>query len=727
MTRILAALLAFTALTSAQTGAPSGPAPAQPVKPATAAPPARPATPSVPAVKDLKFPALRPIEIPPVETFTLPNGMKVFLLEDHELPLVHGAARIRTGNLFDPAEKIGLATMTGMVMRTGGTQQKTGDDLDIELEDIAASVESSIEETFGSVSFSALKENTDEVMGIFHDVLTAPEFRQEKLDLAKTQMRSAISRRNDEAREIAVREFSNIIYGRDTPYGWEEQYDTIARVTSSDLRAFYQRYYFPANVLLAVWGDFSTAEMKAKLEKMFAGWTVTQAPVPPFPTVSGKPAPGVFLADKKDVAQTFFCLGQWGSEFNDKDYPALEIMADILGGGFQSRLFQRVRTKMGNAYDISAYWGANYDHPGLFEISGSTKSVSTVETVKAIREEVDRIRTAEVSDEELTTAKDTALNSLVFAFDTRSKTILRMLNYEYYGYPRDFIQRYQKALGAVTRADVLRVAKARLNPTTFTVVTVGNPEQFLEPLTALGGKVTPIDLTIPGASAAEAAPSDEESIAAAQQLLARAQQAAGGADKIAAVKDFTESARFQLDPSVPNGGGMVIQEVIKWIAPTTYRQDSVMPMGQVSAFSDGKTGWMLTPRGFTGLSGPQLKQVLGDVFRVYFRLLLSDRIDGRKVTALDEQTIQIWEGDQMVNVAFDPQTGLPQKVSYEAVVVSGPPQPVEEDFSDFREMNGVKIPFRIEIQQGGKKFAVVTVTDYKINAGLKPEDLSKHP
>ena len=727
MTRILAALLAFTALTSAQTGAPSGPAPAQPVKPATAAPPARPATPSVPAVKDLKFPALRPIEIPPVETFTLPNGMKVFLLEDHELPLVQGAARIRTGNLFDPAEKIGLATMTGMVMRTGGTQQKTGDDLDIELEDIAASVESSIEETFGSVSFSALKENTDEVMGIFHDVLTAPEFRQEKLDLAKTQMRSSISRRNDEAREIALREFSNIIYGRDTPYGWEEQYDTIARVTSSDLRAFYQRYYFPSNVLLAVWGDFSTAEMKAKLEKMFAGWTVTQAPVPPFPKVSGKPAPGVFLADKKDVAQTFFCLGQWGSEFNDKDYPALEIMADILGGGFQSRLFQRVRTKMGNAYDISAYWGANYDHPGLFEISGSTKSVSTVETVKAIREEVDRIRTAEVSDEELTTAKDTALNSLVFAFDTRSKTILRMLNYEYYGYPRDFIQRYQKALGAVTRADVLRVAKARLNPTTFTVVTVGNPEQFLEPLTALGGKVTPIDLTIPGASAAEAAPSDEESIAAAQQLLARAQQAAGGADKIAAVKDFTESARFQLDPSVPNGGGMVIQEVIKWIAPTTYRQDSVMPMGQVSAFSDGKTGWMLTPRGLTGLSSPQLKQVLGDVFRVYFRLLLSDRIDGRKVTALDEQTIQIREGDQMVNVAFDPQTGLPQKVSYEAVVVSGPPQPVEEDFSDFREMNGVKIPFRIEIQQGGKKFAVVTVTDYKINAGLKPEDLSKHP
>src|SRR6185369_1817065 len=113
--------------------------------------------------------------------------------------------------------------------------------------------------------------------------------------------------------------------------------------------------------------------------------------------------------------QTFFNAGQLGGVANDKDYPALQIMGDILGGGFQSRLMERIRTKMGNAYDISANWGANYDHPGLFQISGSTKSASTVETLKAIREEVDRIRTTEVTEQELKTAKDTALNSLVFA------------------------------------------------------------------------------------------------------------------------------------------------------------------------------------------------------------------------------------------------------------------------------------------------------------------------
>lgn len=452
--------------------------------------------PHVPLVKDLKFPPLGPIRIPDVTTVTLPNGMKLFLLEDHELPIVNGAARIRTGNLFDPPDKIGLATLTGTVMRTGGTQTKTGDQLDQELENVAASVEAQIGETSGTVSFSALKENTDEVLGIFHDVLTAPEFRQARLDLAKTQLRSGIARRNDDAHGLSQREFTNLVYGKDTPYGWDVEYATVDRVNRQDLIDFYRRYFFPSNVLLAVWGDFNTAEMQAKIEKAFAGWTVQQQPVPPFPKVREKAAPGIYLAVKTDVAQTFFAMGHLGGELRDKDYPALEVMSDILGGGFESRLFRRVRSRMGDAYEIGANWGANYDHPGLFEISGSTKSMSTLETLKAVREEVEKMRTTEVSDDELATAKQTALNSLVFAFDTRAKTLGRLLTYEYFGYPKDFIQQYQKALAAVTKADVLRVAKQHLHPDDFTVVAAGNPKEFGQPLTALG-PVKTVDLTIP--------------------------------------------------------------------------------------------------------------------------------------------------------------------------------------------------------------------------------------
>ena len=461
----------------------------------------RAANPPVPAVKDLKFPPLRPIQIPNVEAVTLPNGMKLYLLEDHELPIVNGTARIRTGNLFDPPDKIGLATVTGMAMRTGGTAAKTGDQLDVELENIAASVESRIDETSGTVSFSTLKENTDGVLAAFHDVLTAPQFRQDKIDLAKSQLRSEIARRNDDAHGVAQREFADILYGRDTPYGWSMEYATIDRITRDDLAAFYKRYFFPSNVLLAVWGDFDAAQMKATIEKLFDTWRVTQPPVPAFPPVRNTAAAGAYLAVKEDVAQTFFVIGHLGGDLRDKDYPALEVLSDILGGGFRSRLFQRVRTRMGNAYEIGADWGANYDHPGLFEISGSTKSASTVATIKAIQEEVEKIRTSEVSDEELNTAKQTALNSLVFAFDTKAKTLGRVLTYEYYGYPKDFIQQYQKALAAVTKAEVLRVAKERLKPGSFAIVTVGNPKDFGQPLQSLGGPVTNVDLTIPAEAA----------------------------------------------------------------------------------------------------------------------------------------------------------------------------------------------------------------------------------
>jgi zinc protease len=466
------------------------------------APSRRPAVPrklpaATPSYKDLKFPPLHPVQIPPIESFTLANGMKVYLLEDHELPIVEGTALVRTGNLFEPSDKVGLATLTGMVLRTGGTRTKTGEQIDRELENMAASVECGIGETSGSVSFSSLKENVEEVLRVFQDVLTAPAFREDKMELAKSQLRSSIARRNDNAGEIAERELASAIYGRDNPYGWQMEYATLDRITRADIEDFYRRYFFPANILLAIRGDFDPARMKAELETLFAGWTARQAPVPAFPKVVARPAAGVFLAVKKDVTQTFFAIGELGGELRDKDYPALEIMADILGGGFQSRLMRRIRSQMGAAYDISANWDAEYDHPGLFVIAGSTRSSSTVETIQAIREELQRIRTAEVGEAELQTAKETALNSLIFAYDTKAKTLGRMVTYEYYGYPKDFIQQYQRALAAVSRADILRVAKERLHPDRLAIVAVGNPAEFGKPLESLGKPVFSIDLALP--------------------------------------------------------------------------------------------------------------------------------------------------------------------------------------------------------------------------------------
>ena len=159
--------------------------------------------------------------------------------------------------------------------------------------------------------------------------------------------------------------------------------------------------------------------------------------MPPFPPVRSTPTPGVFLAVKEDINQTVFYMGHLGGELRDRDNPALDVMADILGGGFSSRLFKRIRTALGYAYSIGADWAADYDHPGLFEISGSTKSGNTTDAIAVARQEVERIRASEVTGAELETARETAVNSFVFHFDTPSKTLARLLRYEYYGYPKD--------------------------------------------------------------------------------------------------------------------------------------------------------------------------------------------------------------------------------------------------------------------------------------------------
>jgi len=684
-------------------------------------------TPKTPAPasswKDLVYPQLRPIAIPGVEAFTLPNGMKVFLLEDHELPLVDGTARIRTGNLFDPPDRIGLATITGMVLRTGGTHSKTGDQLNEELENIAASVESNIDETLGSVTFSCLKENTDEVLAAFHDILTGPEFRQDKLDLARTQMNDAIARRNDEPQGIAEREFANTIYGKSTPYGWEEEYATINRISRSDLEAFYRRYFFPANTMLAVWGDFNTADMKERLENLFAGWTVVQPAVPAFPAVAAKPAVGVYLAAKSDVTQTFFSVGQLGGVLKDEDYPALEIMSDILGGGFQSRLFRKVRTEMGDAYEIGADWAANYDHPGLFTISGSTKSVSTVETLHAILDEVERIRTAEVTEQELKSARDSALNSLVFAFDTKAKTLGRILNYEYYGYPRDFIERYQRAIAAVTRADVLRVARQYLAPADFTIVAVGNPDQFGQPLAKLSRPVTAIDLTIPPPVPDSGKP-NAASLEKGKQMLARVQSAVGGADKLAAVKDFTLT---QYNRFAAGTGRLDANETDRWISPSHLRQQTRIPSGPVEMYSDGKVGWISNTQGTAALTGTPLKVMRSEVFHVYFNLLLAGGEGRASAAAVDDRTIEIAAGGDSVRLVIDPDTGLPYQLLYDTPKPNGAPQPVVEEYSDFREVNGIKVPFHVKYHEGGKPLAESTVSQLQINTGLQLADLERRP
>lgn len=725
--RCLALMAACWMLEAAPQQAPpaakkSSAAPAGKAAPAARRPPS--------SYKQLRYPPLKEIKIPKVETFTLPNGLRLYLLEDHILPTISGRALIRTGNLFDPKDKIGLADATGTVMRTGGTASKTGDELDQELESMAAEVETGIGETSGQGNFFTLKENIDKVLAIYADVLMHPAFRAERLDLWKNQTRSAIARRNDEAAQIARREFANLIYGKDTPYGWQIEYETVDRIQRDDLAGFYKRYFFPANVMMAVYGDFSTPEMKAKLEAAFKDWNNPQPSVPPFPAVRKDLKGGLYLVTKNDVNQTNIRMGHLGGEYKDPDYPALEVMADILGGGFHSRLMQSVRTKLGYAYSVGASWAASYDHPGLFLAAAGTKSDSTVKAAKAVMEELKRIRESEVSDEELQTSKDTVLNSFVFNFDTPEKTLNRLQTYEYFGYPKDFIFEYKKRLEAVTKQDVLRVAREYIHPEEMTIVAVGKPADFDQPLAALGRPVTPLDITIPQPKQEEAA-ATPESMAQGKAVLERAQKTAGGADKLAAIKDAVISANAQLTGPM---GSMAVKQKIQIVFPSTLREENELPFGKIAVYTDGKGGWMKAPQGQMPLPGPQLQQARGEIFRLNETLLLSDRDADRTINFLRKDKVGDREADvieisskdgEQVDLFVDAASGEVLKKQFRGQAITGPAAKVEEVYEDFRDVGGIRVPFKATTFQNGKKFSERQYTELQFNTGLKAEDLAK--
>jgi predicted Zn-dependent peptidase len=715
MKKAVAGLAIAAVMATAQVVPPPPPAPAR----KAAAP--KPAAAATASYKDLKYLPVKAMVTPPMEPLTLENGMRVFVVEDHDAALINGMAVVRTGNLFDPKDRVGLAALTGQVMRTGGTRTQTAEQLSLLLENMAATVDSSIGESSGTVSFSGLEENADALLGAFKEVLTAPDFRQDKLEQARQRLRASIVRANEDAAFVLRREFTNAVYGKDTPYGWPLEYAGVDRITRGDLQSFYKRYYFPKNTIVAVWGDFDTAQMKTKIEKLFAGWTAVEAPVPDFPKAIGVAAAATFLVKNSATTLTQFTMGALGGDIRDRDFAALEVMAEVLGGGATSRLGRRLKQETGGT--ASAAWAANFDHPGLFQISGSVPTFHTVKAVRVVRAEAAGIRSAEVSDEELKAAKDRVLSRLVYAFDTKSKTIERLVTYEYFGYPKDFTQQYQKALEGVTRADVLRVAKERMDPDKLTLVVVGNPISFDEPLDGLGAPVTPIELTMVAPKPA-AALADEANRQRGKDLLARAQAAAGGAEKLAAVKDYTLEASFQFDSSA---GGMQVTETDRWMAPSHFRQDSAMPSGKISVYIDGESGWIATPQGPGALTGTQLKQVRGDEFRAFFPMLLSDRTVGRAVKAVDDVTVEISDkSGQVVRLVTDAETGLPRSALYDTATATGEVA-VTETYSDYREVGGLKLPFHISITAGGRSYAEVTVKSFQANTGLQVKDLEKQP
>ncbi len=461
-----------------------------------------------PNPRDLKFERLD-FTPPKAASYrqVLSNGVVGYFVEDHDLPLTTVSITIRVGSYLDPAGKEGLAAATGSQMRAGGTTRYKADDFDEEADFLAANISSFVGTTSGSASANFLSKDTDKALELFFDMLKNPAFQQDRLDLYKSQQLQQIERRNDRTDAIESREWSRLIYGDKYFLNTWTTKASISSLTRDDLAAFHTRFYNPGNFILAVSGDFKTAELKGKLEKAMAGWVVSGEKTPPVPKFNYSPVPGIYMVNKSDVNQGRISIGHLGIMRGNPDEFAVDMMNDVLGGsGFTSRITNRVRSDEGLAYSAGSSFSAGIYYPGVFRAGFQTKSATAAQATQIVLEEIDRIRKEKVGADELETVKNNAIEVFPRYFSSAAAIAGTFANDEYTGRDPKYWETYRDKVRSVTVDDVLRVAQKYLHPDSLVILAVGNVDDMLKgsPDKAqysfdkiMGGRVTRIPLPDP--------------------------------------------------------------------------------------------------------------------------------------------------------------------------------------------------------------------------------------
>lgn len=442
------------------------------------------------ALGDPRQMTFKPVEFTPPEPdrVVLENGMVVYLLEDHELPLVSITATMRTGGWLDPADKVGLASLTGSIMRTGGGGGLSAEQVDEELEQFAGDVGISIGRQSGSASLDVLSKDLKRGLQIFAGLIRTPAFEPAKVELAKLQSIEGIRRRQDNPGSIVGREFVKLLYGADHPTARESSIESVTRITREDLIAFHKKTVHPNGMMVGVTGDFEKTAMLALLRDIFGDWKKGDVPVLTIADVpeSQTPKPVIRFVNK-DTSQTHLRVGHLSIKEQDPDYVSLAIANDILGGSsFRSRLFNDVRTKRGLAYSVGSRLNTGVHDQGVWLMRAETKLPSTQEVIARFIANMERMRTELVTDSELAEAKEAYVNSFVFSFASSSAIVGRLVELEYDGLPKDFLQQLRARVVALTKEEILAASKKHFHPERLTIVAVGAGEALPKLLSGFG-------------------------------------------------------------------------------------------------------------------------------------------------------------------------------------------------------------------------------------------------
>jgi predicted Zn-dependent peptidase len=430
----------------------------------------------------LKYPDLT-FDVPDADSlrFELSDGTPVYAKQDKQFPLVNVAVYFRGGRYLVSEGKEGLAGITAAAWRSGGAGERTAQELDEELDFLAANLGTNVGDVWGSVSLNVLSKDLETAMAIFMDVLTEPRFQQDRFDKAKENAIQAMKQRNDDTADIEAREWRRIIYGDDY---WRNRLATQASVesiTARDSQEFVQSMVRSGNLVVAVAGDFEPETLKQILDSTIATLPPLPEPLPAIPQPDHTPEPGVYVVNKADVNQGRVSIGRLGFRLGFPGQFPLMVGNDILGGyGFTARMMKRIRSDEGLAYSAYASLGFQVTYPGTFRAFYQSKSSTCAYAAEIFFELLDDMRTAKATDEEIKTTKASFIETFPNQFASAAQVVGLYANDEVLGRDHGFWVDYRDNVGAVTAKEIQAAMKKNLDPDTMIMLVVGDIEEIMK-------------------------------------------------------------------------------------------------------------------------------------------------------------------------------------------------------------------------------------------------------
>jgi len=425
---------------------------------------------SFPNPERLTYPSLN-FSPPAPQRFTLPNGMQVYFLEDHELPVVRANLLVAAGSMYDPPGKEGCGELTAALMRSGGTDTMPPEVLDETLASLAATIEPSTGSDRVGWSLFVQTRDFDRVFKIFSRIVRAPRFDPGRLKLLKDLKSEEIRRLSDDPQRWAFREFNRLMYSGN-PRGRLPTLAGIAGIAAEDLRLYHRIHYAPDNMILAVSGDIGAADLKRTINEAFGDWQAKsgfRAPPPPFTPFSG----GRFYLIK-ETPQSVVIIGRPAPAKGRDDYFAFEVIDHALGsGGFRSRIFQQVRTDRGLAYATGSFYRNHKDHGlfGAYALTGTETSLAALEVIQDIIRAAGR---GGLTAQETAQTKKSLLNNFIFAFSTPHHLVRQQAALAFDSLPENFLWQYRDRLATLSEGEVKQAAANWLSDDRFLIFIMGS-------------------------------------------------------------------------------------------------------------------------------------------------------------------------------------------------------------------------------------------------------------